>query len=120
MLNLHSETVSRIDPRKRAVLRTQGIGNAPGNLAASAQEVWIAAGCTLGGSPGELQRLYTATEGGVDTFGDDDLSLAGVVRGGRSNDGAQRARAAVSSPAAKPCGPLRTCRPASCASTTTR
>ena len=81
VLNLHSETVSRIDPRNRRVLRTQGIGDTPGNVTASAEEVWVASTCTVGGAPGTLQHLYTARDGGVDTFGGDDVSLAGAVRG---------------------------------------
>ena len=81
VLNLHSETVSRIDPRNRRVLRTQGIGDTPGNVTASAEEVWVASTCTVGGAPGKLQHLYTARDGGVDTFGGDDVSLAGAVRG---------------------------------------
>ena len=82
VLNLNSETVSRIDPRQARVLRTQGIGNTPGNVAGSAQEVWILTGCTVG-APGALQHLYTARDGGVDMLGGEEVSLAGAVPGPR-------------------------------------
>ena len=85
VLNLHSETVSRIDPRNRRVLRTQGIGDTPGNVTASAEEVWVASTCTVGGAPGKLQHLYTARDSGVDTFGGDEVSLEGAVRGAPSD-----------------------------------
>jgi YVTN family beta-propeller protein len=84
VLNLGSATLSRIDVRTRRLVETKGIGGtisgrgAPGNVAASAQEVWVsAAGCNAA-YPGALLHVFS---NGVGDLADmDDVSLAGAVR----------------------------------------
>jgi YVTN family beta-propeller protein len=76
VLNLDSETVSRIDPRSRRLVATQGIGRAASNLAASPEEVWVLAECFSGGR-GLLIHLYTARSGGVDLTEEYPLGPAG-------------------------------------------
>jgi YVTN family beta-propeller protein len=83
VLNLGSATLSRIDARTRSLLETKGIGGTisgggtPGNVAASAQEVWVnAAGCN-GPDPGAVLHVFSAGVG--DLAGMDDVSLAGAV-----------------------------------------
>jgi YVTN family beta-propeller protein len=85
VLNLNSATLSRIDVRTRRLLATTGIGGTPsgggvpGNLVASASEVWLnAAGCN-GGTTGALIHAFTARDGGLDLTGADDVPVAGVV-----------------------------------------
>jgi YVTN family beta-propeller protein len=79
VLNLNSETVSRIDPRSRRVLQTQGIADEVGNLAASPDEVWLATRCQAGGQSGALVHLFSGRAGGVDVYGGDEVELDGVV-----------------------------------------
>jgi YVTN family beta-propeller protein len=85
VLNLDSATLSRIDLRTRRVLETQGLGGAstdrgtPGNVVASAQEVWVsAAGCN-GPDAGTLLHVFAAGDGGIDLGGADDVDLGGAV-----------------------------------------
>jgi YVTN family beta-propeller protein len=81
VLNLNSETLSRIDVRTRELLGTKGVGETPGNVATSPAEVWVnTGGCSNGGDPGKLLHLFTARGGGVDLSGGDDVSLADAVR----------------------------------------
>jgi YVTN family beta-propeller protein len=90
VLNLGSATLSRIDVRTRRLLETKGIGGTtsgggtPGNVGASAQEVWVnAAGCN-GPDPGALLHVFSAADG--DLAGVDDVSLAGAVPEPRGPD----------------------------------
>jgi YVTN family beta-propeller protein len=85
VLNLNSATLARIDVRTRRLLDTKGLGGAPtdrgipGNVAASPQEVWVSAAACNGPDPGALLHVFTASDGGLDLTGADDVSLAGVV-----------------------------------------
>ena len=81
VLNLHSETVSRIDPRNPA--RPADAGD---RRHARQRDRLGRGGLGRQHLHGrrrarQLQHLYTARDGGVDTFGGDDVSLAGAVRG---------------------------------------
>jgi YVTN family beta-propeller protein len=74
VLNLNSETISRIDVRTRQLLGTKGVA-AANNLATSPEEVWVAeSACSNGGDPGTLAHFYR--DGGVEISGGDDVSLA--------------------------------------------
>ena len=84
VLNRNSETVSRIDIRGRRLLGTLGIGDTPGNVAASENEAWVATGCAVGGSPGTLSHLYTARDGGIELYGGDDVPLDAVASPARA------------------------------------
>ena len=75
VLNRDSSTVSRIDIRGRRLLGTLGVGDTPGNVAASEDEAWAAVGCVVGGDPGALSHLYTARDGGIELYGGDDVPL---------------------------------------------
>jgi YVTN family beta-propeller protein len=79
VLNLHSETLSRVDLRSRRVLQTQGIGDGVGGLAASPDEVWVATRCQNGGDAGALGHVFSSRAGGVDTFGGADVELEVVL-----------------------------------------
>jgi YVTN family beta-propeller protein len=63
VLNHGSETLSRIDPRTRKLVHTEGIGGGAGNLGATRSHVWIAQGCSEGGNPGTLLRIDTELAG---------------------------------------------------------
>ncbi|MDQ4019786.1 MAG: winged helix-turn-helix domain-containing protein [Actinomycetota bacterium] len=63
VLNQGSDTLSRIDPRTRRLVHTEGIGGGPGNLGATRSHVWIAQGCSEGGNPGTLLRIDTELAG---------------------------------------------------------
>lgn len=85
VLNINSATLSRIDVRTRRLVETKGIGGTPsgggvpGNVVASADEVWLnAAGCN-GGTTGALIHAFTVRDGGLDLTGADDVPVAGVV-----------------------------------------
>jgi YVTN family beta-propeller protein len=85
VLNLNSETISRIDVRTRRLLGTKGVSEA-NNLVTSPEEVWIAAGgCSNGGTPGKLLHLFTSADGGIDLSGGDELSLTHVFPGVKSD-----------------------------------
>ena len=54
----------------------------PGNLggvAGSPDDVWIYAGCATGGDPGALVHLYTASGGGIELSGGDEIPLESVA-----------------------------------------
>jgi YVTN family beta-propeller protein len=85
VLNQNSATLSHIDVKTRTLVGTRGIGGSPsdggvpGNVAASAHDVWLnAAGCN-GGQTGAILHEVTAGEGGRNLAGADDVHLAGVV-----------------------------------------
>jgi YVTN family beta-propeller protein len=85
VLNQNSATLSHIDVKTRKLVDTRGIGGSPsgggvpGNVAASAQDVWLnAAGCN-GGQTGAVLHVVTAGEGGRNLGGADDVPVAGAV-----------------------------------------
>ncbi|HEX6696364.1 MAG TPA: hypothetical protein VF080_06195 [Solirubrobacteraceae bacterium] len=85
VLNQNSATLSHIDVKTRALVETRGLGGSPsgggvpGNVAASAQDVWLnAAGCN-GGATGAILHVVTAGEGGSNLGGRDDVHVAGAV-----------------------------------------
>ncbi len=79
VLNLGSQTLSRIDPRGRKLVHTEGIGGTPGNLAATRSHVWVADGCSMGGDPGALLRIDTELTGTFEVASEIPLD---VVEGG--------------------------------------
>jgi len=85
VLNQNSATLSHIDVKTRKLVGTRGIGGSPagggvpGNVAASAQDVWLnAAGCN-GGQTGTVLHVVTAGEVGRNLGGSDDVPVAGAV-----------------------------------------
>ena len=85
VLNLNSATLSHIDVKTRKLIATRGIGGSargggvPGNVAASAQDVWLnAAGCN-GAQTGAVLHEVTAGEGGRNLAGTDDVLVADKV-----------------------------------------
>jgi YVTN family beta-propeller protein len=73
VLNLGSQTISRINPRTRKLAYTGGIGGTPGNLVATRDHVWVSEGCSIGGNPGALVQIDTRVAGSVDV--DQDIQL---------------------------------------------
>jgi YVTN family beta-propeller protein len=67
-----SWTISQIDAENRRLVRSYGIGETPGNVAA-ADEVWVADRCSIGGDAGTLLHAYTTAGGG--TALDDEIPL---------------------------------------------
>ncbi len=65
VLSPGSWTISQIDPGARRLIRSYGIGETPGNVAA-AGEVWVSDRCSIGGDPGTLLHPYTGHEGGIE------------------------------------------------------
>lgn len=51
VLNLNTQTLSRVDPRTRELLSTQGIGGIPSNMAAAGSDVWILDSCNSNTNP---------------------------------------------------------------------
>jgi YVTN family beta-propeller protein len=51
VLNLNTQTLSRVDPRTRELLSTQGIGGIPSNMAAAGDDVWILDSCNSNTNP---------------------------------------------------------------------
>jgi YVTN family beta-propeller protein len=79
VLNLDSDTVSRIDLHTHKLLDTHGVSDTVGNLATSPQEVWVETeGCSNGGTAGKLLHLYSARGG--DLSGGDELELGSAYR----------------------------------------
>jgi YVTN family beta-propeller protein len=85
VLNQNSATLSHIDVKTRKLVETSGLGGSPsgggvpGNVAASAQDVWLnAAGCN-GGQTGSILHVVTAGEVGTNLSGSDDVPVAGKV-----------------------------------------
>jgi YVTN family beta-propeller protein len=85
VLNLNSATLSQIDVKTRKLVDTRGIGGSPsgggvpGNVAASARDVWLnAAGCN-GGGTGAVLHVVTAGEGGRSLTGTEEVPVAGAV-----------------------------------------
>jgi YVTN family beta-propeller protein len=94
VLNLNSATLSRIDVRARRLVETKGLGGTPGgggvpgNIVASAEEVWAnAAGCN-GDKAGALLHVFAAGDGETDLAGRDDVGLAGAIPEHRTPDDA--------------------------------
>jgi YVTN family beta-propeller protein len=85
VLNLNSATLSRIDVRARRLVETRGFGGTPGgggipgNVVASAEEVWVNAGGCNGDKAGALFHVFTVGNGGTDLAGVDDVALAGAI-----------------------------------------
>jgi YVTN family beta-propeller protein len=75
VLSPGSWTISQIDPRARRLVRSYGIGQTPGNVAA-AGEVWVADRCSIGGDAGTLLHAYTAAGGGTEL--DAEIPLEGA------------------------------------------
>jgi YVTN family beta-propeller protein len=73
VLNLDSNTLSRIDVRRRKLAYTGGIGGTPGNVAATSDYVWVSDRCSIGGNAGSLVRIDTRLTGSVDI--DDSIQL---------------------------------------------
>jgi YVTN family beta-propeller protein len=85
VLNQNSATLSHIDVKTRKLVDTQGIGGSasgggvPGNVAASAQDVWLnAAGCN-GAQTGAVLHVVTGGEGGRSLAGAEEVPVAGKV-----------------------------------------
>ena len=76
VLSLGSWTISQIDPRARRLIRSYGIGETPGNVAA-AGEVWVSDRCSVGGDPGTLLHAYTG-QGGIEL--DEEIPLERAFR----------------------------------------
>jgi YVTN family beta-propeller protein len=51
ILNFNSQTLSRINPKTRELLSTQGIGGTPENMAVGGDEVWILDSCNANTNP---------------------------------------------------------------------
>ena len=77
VLNLTSETMSRIDLAGRRLLGTRGLGGVPGNIAASPDEVWVSSQCGVGGDPGALVHVHS--DGVDNVLGGDEIALDGVL-----------------------------------------
>jgi YVTN family beta-propeller protein len=85
VLNQNSATLSHIDVATRKLLETRGIGGSaggggvPGNVAASAQDVWLnAAGCN-GQRSGAILHVVAGGAAGRNLEGGDDVPVAGAV-----------------------------------------
>jgi YVTN family beta-propeller protein len=85
VLNLNSATLSRIDVRRRRLVETAGLGGTPGeggvpgNVAASAEEVWVHAGGCNGDKPGALLHVFSAGDNETNVTGSDDVALAQAI-----------------------------------------
>jgi YVTN family beta-propeller protein len=91
VLNQDSATLSYIDVQTRTLVATRGVGGSvggggvPGNVAASAQDVWLnAAGCN-GSQTGAILHVVTGGEGGRSLAGADDVPVADAVPDHRSS-----------------------------------
>ena len=85
VLNQNSATLSHIDVKTRTLVDTRGIGGSPsgggvpGNVAASARDVWLnAAGCN-GGQTGAVLHVVAAGEGGRNLAGAEEVPVEGAV-----------------------------------------
>jgi YVTN family beta-propeller protein len=85
VLNQNSATLSHIDVATRRLLETRGIGGSPGgggvpgNVAASAQDVWLnAAGCN-GQQSGAILHVVAGGGAGPNLEGGDDVPVANAV-----------------------------------------
>jgi YVTN family beta-propeller protein len=85
VLNQDSATLSHIDVATRKLLETRGIGGSatdagvPGNVAASARDVWLnAAGCN-GPQSGAILHVAAGGAAGRSLEGRDDVPVAGAV-----------------------------------------
>ena len=65
VLSPGSWTISQLDPEARRLVRSYGVGETPGNVAAD-REVWVADRCSIGGDPGTLLHTYTAARRGIE------------------------------------------------------
>lgn len=85
VLNQNSATLSHIDVKSRKLIGTRGIGGSasgggvPGNVAASAQDVWLNAAACNGSKPGAILHVRTAGPAGRNLGGRDDVPVAGAV-----------------------------------------
>lgn len=85
VLNQNSATLSHIDVATRKLLETRGLGGSPGgggvpgNVAASAQDVWLnAAGCN-GQQSGAILHVVAGGGAGRNLAGSDDVRVARAV-----------------------------------------
>jgi YVTN family beta-propeller protein len=85
VLNQNSATLSHIDVKTRTLVDTRGIGGSPsgggvpGNVAASARDVWLnGAGCN-GGQTGAVLHVVAAGEGGKSIVGAEEVPVEGAV-----------------------------------------
>ena len=85
VLNQNSATLSHIDVKTRTLVDTRGIGGSPsgggvpGNVAASARDVWLnGAGCN-GGQTGAVLHGVAAGEGGKSIVGAEEVPVEGAV-----------------------------------------
>ena len=72
VLSRGSWTLSRINAGTGRVVRSFGVGETPGNVAA-AGEVWVSDRCSIGGDPGMLDHPFTGAGGGIEL--DEAISL---------------------------------------------
>ena len=65
VLSRGSWILARINAGTGKLVRSFGVGETPGNVAA-AGEVWVSDSCSIGGDPGMLDHPFTGASGGIE------------------------------------------------------
>ena len=81
--HLSSESLARIDPRRRRLVMSQGSIELPGYVAATPRDVWVISRCGTGGTPGTLRHVHTTHGGPTDLSEEISLEWPGPLPGGR-------------------------------------
>jgi YVTN family beta-propeller protein len=75
VLTLNSKNLAHIDAAARQIVATAGVGGSPGNLAVTAENLWVAQHCG-DGSPGSLLRYVMKGDEPPNVSDADEISLA--------------------------------------------